>query len=141
VAEGETPNPVFVYGTLRPGADNAAVLDPFVVRTAPGRLLAHRLHLLEYPCIVSSPFAADAVIGDIVWVDPTRNTDALARLDHFEGYDRTDESTSLYVRVERDVVTDDGAAVRCWVYLAGHSLEERVDTKSAIASGDFLRRA
>ena len=139
------PRPVFVYGTLRPGAEN---WEPFLagraVHDEPGRLPGHVLFELEYPVVVehtSAPAGAGeppVVIGHSVHVAPDHHDRLLERLDWLEGHLPHDPGRSLYVRVRRDVERAGGEPVECWVYLAGPELQARVVGREPVPGGDWL---
>ncbi|MBC8010614.1 MAG: gamma-glutamylcyclotransferase [Burkholderiales bacterium] len=85
------PHLVFVYGTLKRGGSNHALLagQTYVgpARLAPG----HALYSLgEYPGLVADPASPDRVTGEIWAVD----TAGLAALDELEGL-----AQGLYARV------------------------------------------
>jgi gamma-glutamylcyclotransferase (GGCT)/AIG2-like uncharacterized protein YtfP len=139
---------VFVYGTLRAGESNASLLDGVVVERRPATLPGHRLHLLEYPCVVEHTHGSPTPVpqgpvpwvrGELVIVEDGSYDAALERLDWLEGFDRADVAASLYVRVAATAETPAGA-VECWVYLAGATLRPRLDPTNLIASGDWLDR-
>lgn len=111
------PHLVFVYGTLKRGGSNHALLagQDFVgpARLAPGFAL---YSLGEYPGLVADPASPDRVTGEIWAVDAT----ARARLDELESLDE-----GLYARLP--AVLDEWpdalsvgarfAAVEVYVYL------------------------
>lgn len=135
--------PVFVYGTLRAGEVNASLLDGVAVGRTSATLPAHRLHLLEYPCVIEDTDDGRppllSVRGELVSLAGSAYGPTLERLDWLEGYDPEDVAGSLYVRVTAAVETDDGP-VACWVYLAGAHLRSRLDATNLIASGDWSAR-
>lgn len=111
------PHLVFVYGTLKRGGSNHALLAGQTL-AGPARLAAgHALYSLgEYPGLVADPASRDRVTGEIWAVDAA----ALARLDELEGL-----AEGLYARVPAvldewpDALTADArfAAVEVYVYL------------------------
>jgi gamma-glutamylcyclotransferase (GGCT)/AIG2-like uncharacterized protein YtfP len=108
--------PLFVYGTLRPGHAPAAVaacVDRCAcagAARAPGRVY----DLGNYPGAVLDPACGQLVHGQLLEV-PDDAT--LRRLDLYEGFDPADPADSLFVRTTCDVTTDDGRTVRAWVYV------------------------
>lgn len=111
------PHLVFVYGTLKRGGPNHALLAGQTcvgpARLAPG----HALYSLgEYPGLVAEPASPDRVIGEIWAVDAV----GLAALDELEGL-----AEGLYARLPAvldewpDSLTADArfVAVQVYVYL------------------------
>lgn len=109
------PHLVFVYGTLKRGGSNHAVLagQTFVgpARLAPGFAL---YSLGEYPGLVADPASTDRVTGELWAVDDA----GLAALDELEGL-----SEGLYARVPAvldewpDALTADARFVHAEVYV------------------------
>ncbi len=91
---------IFVYGLLKPGLSLHHLVEPYVVRSAPG--VAHgRLYAAEYPAAL---FGDDGeVAGVVLWLDPSRLDEALRVLDEVE-----DEGV-MYERRTIEVRTPDGA--------------------------------
>ena len=90
---------IFVYGLLKPGLRMWPMVEPYVVRSAPG-VARGRLYAAEYPAAV---FGDDGEIdGFVLWLDEARLDDALRMLDEAE-----DEGV-MYERRTIDVQTSDG---------------------------------
>lgn len=139
--------PVFVYGTLRAGAENwTRYLEGRTVHEEPGRLAGHLLFELEYPVVIEQD-AVDAadrergddavVIGDIVHLHHDAHSDVLARLDWLEGHRPDAPEQSLYRREVRAVHRADGTTLECWVYLAGPELAARLDGRRPLPGGEW----
>ncbi|MCF4138213.1 gamma-glutamylcyclotransferase [Streptomyces sp. Tue 6430] len=97
--------PFFVYGTLRPGEPNHALLlrGRSLVET-PARLPGAVLYDGPgYPYAVADP--AGTVTGELVVPAPQAYGPLLAELDRLEEY-RAGDPSSLYERVMRDVLPD-----------------------------------
>lgn len=132
--------PFFVYGTLRPGERNH---DRFLRdRTAaerPARLADVVLyHGPGYPYAVEDP--GGLVHGELVTARPEEYGWLLAALDRLEDYAPGDPA-NLYERVAREVICEDGTAVRAWVYVAAPTTAGRLRARGKlIESGDWLVR-
>ena len=129
-----SPEPLFVYGTLRRATGHEMQQ----------RLAAHsefagdawfrgRLFMVDdYPGAVPSARQADRVRGEVYRLrDPGL---ILAILDEYEGCDPDSPATALYRRELADVTLDGGGQVTAWIYLYNRpttGLQE-------IESGDFL---
>jgi gamma-glutamylcyclotransferase (GGCT)/AIG2-like uncharacterized protein YtfP len=93
-------NTIFVYGLLKPGLRLHHLVEPFVVRSAPGRVRG-RLYDAGVP---AARFDEDGEIeGFVFWLDGPRWDEALRILDDLE-----DEGTE-YRRIVVPVTTDDGS--------------------------------
>jgi gamma-glutamylcyclotransferase (GGCT)/AIG2-like uncharacterized protein YtfP len=135
---------VFVYGTLRPGEHNHAVLADDTLDAWPAVLADHALYARGLPYVVAR--AGHQVRGDLMALDPRRYAATLRRLDQLEGYDPQRPARCHYVRTRCVVRIDgEGGQLRpAWVYLAGPQAAARVITPSALVpSGDWkeLRHA
>src|SRR4051812_5959460 len=102
----DSPEAVFVYGTLKPGRSRWAALAPFVARSTHPRDASVRGRLWDtahgWPAMTDGD---GDVAGVLVPLDPARCPEALARLDQIEGV-----ATGLFERVR--VTTADGTP--CW---------------------------
>ncbi|MCP9959112.1 MULTISPECIES: gamma-glutamylcyclotransferase family protein [Streptomyces] len=111
--------PFFVYGTLRPGERNHALL--LRGRTAaaePARLPGAALHDGPgYPYAVRG--GTGEVAGELVRAAPGAYGGLLSALDRLEEYHGPGHPLNLYERRRCDVVRQrDGALVPAWVYVA-----------------------
>jgi gamma-glutamylcyclotransferase (GGCT)/AIG2-like uncharacterized protein YtfP len=129
--------PFFVYGTLRAGERNHALLRGRTVSwtpaTLPGTLLFRGP---GYPFAVADPAGVAAVHGDLVDVPAEHFAQVLADLDRLESY-APDDPDSLYLRVAREVHTAQGQRP-AWLYLAGPALARDLLTSGhRIPTGDW----
>ena len=135
-----TNHPFFVYGTLRPGQGNYRLLAGRTVGEFPAVLDGHALYGPGLPYVTAAE-GDSVVVGDLIFVDPGRYGEVLARLDSLEGY-RPGSRHSHYERAARTVryVGVDGAEATtvAWVYLAGPAARERLRPVERIAGGDWL---
>lgn len=130
--------PVFVYGTLRRGERNRALVAD-AARSAPGWLDGHALHGqgLAIPYITPSP--GSRVRGELVWPRDGGEDELLARLDALEGFVAEGDPANHYDRVGRTCRSDDGARVAAWVYVAGPDARAWLGAgpDRAVPSGDW----
>ncbi|HCC56663.1 MAG TPA: gamma-glutamylcyclotransferase [Solibacterales bacterium] len=124
---------LFVYGTLRRGADNE--FAQLLTRSAKwvGGGQAHgRLYLVgDYPGFIASPTSGDWVRGDVYEI---RDTDATyPDLDSYEGCGFDDLEPHEYRRIVIPVRLDSGKSIRATVY----EYQRSVAGKPHIASGDY----
>ncbi|MGW6528278.1 gamma-glutamylcyclotransferase family protein [Streptomyces venezuelae] len=130
--------PFFVYGTLRPGEPNHAVLlRGRTAREEPALLPDAVLYDGPgYPYAVEHP-GKGPVHGDLLTALPAAYLPLLHALDHLEEYAPGDPH-NLYVRVARDVLDRTGAPVPAWVYVAAPRIAAGLRTSgSLIGSGDW----
>ncbi|MFE6283609.1 gamma-glutamylcyclotransferase family protein [Streptomyces sp. NPDC057877] len=134
--------PFFVYGTLRPGEPNhALLLHGRTHSEEPGRLPGAVLYDGPgYPYAVEVPDGDGVITGDLVTVPPRAYAELLAALDALEEYIPGDPR-NLYERVEREVTrTADGTPVRAWVYLAAPRVAARLRARGTVIEGGDWRR-
>lgn len=139
--------PIFVYGTLRPGGSNYRVIEPFVQRptsTALGYLAGFEMYSCgPYPAAVRTNNALDEVIGNIIWLDPTKYADALDSLDTFESV-----GTGLYERtlvsVKRNAIVNYSGSMPqeptlCWMYVVPEARVRAVkDRYTYVPKGNWI---
>ncbi|MFD4141344.1 gamma-glutamylcyclotransferase family protein [Streptomyces sp. NPDC058572] len=135
--------PFFVYGTLRPGQHNH---DAFLhgrtaaekPATLPGALLYDGP---GYPYAVEDP-GGGTVASEVVTAAPGEYRELLVVLDHLEEFIAPGHPRNLYERVAREVIGEDGTAVRAWVYVAAEGLARELrDRGRTIEGGDWAERA
>lgn len=131
----EAPLPVFVYGTLRPGAARgpaAARLAREATCLGPARVRGRLYRVHWYPGLVPST-AEEWVLGDLFAL-PHRG----GLLQALDAYERFRPSQPKRGDFRRDVweVTGPEGPVRAWVYGYHGPVSERL----RIQSGDFLNR-
>ncbi|MEC3994129.1 gamma-glutamylcyclotransferase family protein [Actinacidiphila sp. DG2A-62] len=133
--------PFFVYGTLRRGQRNHALLAGRTLSWTPARLPGALLYPGPgYPFAVADPLGAAVVHGDLVRVAADVYPRVLADLDRLETYTPGDPG-NLYERERRTVTTERGPA-EAWVYLANGPLADELRAEGRpIAGGDWLTAA
>ena len=129
--------PFFVYGTLRAGQSNAALLHGAIARARAASLRGAQMwNLGPYPMIIES--SEDAVHGELIEIEPEKYAAILKSLDRLEGVDSAapENPAALYRRLKRWVQGED-EKVEAWVYFG----RERVARRGCIvAGGDWLGR-
>jgi gamma-glutamylcyclotransferase (GGCT)/AIG2-like uncharacterized protein YtfP len=124
---GDSQNlPLFVYGTLRRGADTQ--WSRFLASTArfegPARTRGLLFQLGSYPGMIAHQEGAAWVVGEVHSLYDSASV--LAKLDAYEG--------SEFERRAVDVFLESGQAIRAWTYV--YVLDPR--RLPQILSGDFL---
>ena len=97
--------PVFVYGTLRRGFRNHALLDSSESLGSGRTRERYALYVSRIPFLAREP-AHTRVAGEVYLVTPT----ILAALDRLEGH------PDWYRREQIEVELDDATTRRCWTY-------------------------
>src|SRR6478736_5724303 len=139
---------VFVYRTLRPGQVNYSIVSPAVTEQVPARLDGHALRAAV---TAGFPYATVAdghqVVGDLLRLERSAETDLLGVLDRLEGYRPKAVSGSHFVRVRRSVTTTAGSSygpagtvVEAWLYLAGPRIRlDSLDLGGRLRTGHTSR--
>ena len=129
----EEPKPVFVYGTLRPGAPAFGQVAPFVRAVRAATLPEAALYDLgPFPMLVPGE---GEVVGEVLDLEPSVYRFALSALDRYEGYNAR-RDRGLFVRRAWEAVLDGGERVAVWVYVG---TPHQVLTARPIPHGDWLR--
>jgi gamma-glutamylcyclotransferase (GGCT)/AIG2-like uncharacterized protein YtfP len=111
------PTAIFVYGTLKQGQLNRPLLDPYARAVEPAWIQGVLYDFGLYPGLV----AGDGIVhGELIQLDPTALTEALALLDQLEGYQPDDPSGSMYRRELVTVETARGTHERAYTYFYNH---------------------
>lgn len=105
-------NKVFVYGTLMKGFWNyKRYLEGRISRITPGRTHGLLYHLPEgYPALLEGNSIVEGEIMEPV------DENLLKSLDRLEGYSKW-SNNNLYIREVRNILTEDGEEVSCWIYI------------------------
>ena len=103
---------VFVYGTLmRNFSNHKRYLEGRINRITSGKTHGLLYHLPEgYPALLPGE---GTVEGEII--EPV-DEKLLRSLDWLEDYDER-RSSNLYIREIKDIFTEDGKELPCWVYI------------------------
>jgi len=112
------PRPVAVYGTLRPGQGRSAAWEDLAVASGDGNIVIpdHRLVTHgSFPYALPAP--GEDSIGCLVYADPGRQAEMLARFDAIEGV------PSHYQRCLVLVRNQDGDMLSAWLYVPARPLE------------------
>ncbi|MEO8885190.1 MAG: gamma-glutamylcyclotransferase family protein [Mucilaginibacter sp.] len=125
-------NKLFIYGSLLE-TDNefGRYLKQYAVYFKPGKFKGKLYDVGEYPGAITYPAGDYFVHGSIVILNNI--TEALKRLDDYEGYGDDQLQPNLFIRKLLTITTDD-KAVKCWVYLYNHQISQL----KQIYSGDYL---
>lgn len=126
---------VFVYGSLRPGSDNYAVVSPFVKEAYSAYIKGELYHLpTGYPTLIYA--AGGKVYGELLRLEPF--AEAVALLDKFEDYYGPGDPHNEYQRIEGVVWRETGRRYFACFYACP---EEKINlcrkTGIAIPSGDW----
>lgn len=128
----EKQYPLFVYGTLRPEANNGWVME-YATRTE----RAYLDNFTLYDCGI--PFIGvgyrSVVVGDLLYLDRSLYDIALGEFDEIEGYNPP--FTIGYIRALLGVRNEDYRPIPAWVYLGGPS--KPFGSARVISSGDYLK--
>lgn len=134
---------LFVYGTLRPhhGALNRIIPMTWVTNHEPATLPGHTVYDTGngYPALFADPTATIPVRGDIITLNPTHETEAIATMDRYEGYHPAEPS--LFQRATILAATATGIETPAETYLAGPLLTQHPDRLTLITTGEWARSA
>jgi gamma-glutamylcyclotransferase (GGCT)/AIG2-like uncharacterized protein YtfP len=121
---------LFVYGSLLSwaGHPNGARLGREARHIKPATFQGRLFRVSWYPALIPSDDPEDLVHGELVTLRDAAG--AFTWLDAYEGLDKNDE----YRRVERVVVSADGARHAAWIYLYNWP----VDPAARVMSGRWI---
>ncbi len=119
---------LFIYGTLRKGAQSRHIIEKHIVSSAPATVTGSLFYLKNrYPLLSTS--GDTQIVGELVeCVDETK---ALKELDSFEGPE--------YVREKIGVAKENGERAEAWAYVCPD--EHVLAGCEKIESGDWLEYA
>lgn len=127
---------LFTYGTLRKDID--IPMQQFLTdrttwigeATFQGKLY----YVGGHPAAIPSSSSNDSITGDLFEIDGS--SDLIHRLDQYEGFDKHNQSSSLYIREKKKVhLNKTGEIYGAWIYL----FNKPVAGSKEIKSGDYLR--
>ena len=128
------PQTLFVYGTLRHGADND--MQRLLARQArhigPAWFQGQLFRVSDYPGVIASDDPTDQVVGDLYEL-PSDGA-LLAALDDYEGCSERFTHPQEYLRTQTAIRTLGHADCVAWIYL----FQRALTGLERIASGDFL---
>ena len=114
---------LFSYGTLTPGLAPPEIKPTVrrLKRVGSGFVRGQLFDFGEYPGAVLTR-TGSPIAGQIFELpdDP----EVLNRLDEYEGFDRSDPKSSLFVRKRRYVQLQDGRRFFCWIYSYNRPVKE-----------------
>lgn len=130
--------PLFVYGTLRPGATNYKLLRHRVVpgRTVKAVLQGYQMFTFGlFPGIFPDPYGESVgpIQGDLLWLDSSCYAEALADIDLYEGEGRIFFRHALGVQAGQERREE-----VAWVYLVGLDLVQTL-LSTRVESNDWFR--
>lgn len=128
------PEYLFVYGTLRRGAQTGNRLLPshLIEFVGSGLYQGKLFELGGYPGAVPSDASDDQIKGE-VYLLREEPLAILDRLDEYEGCSPRQPEPYEYKRVQTEILLE-GGSVMAWVYLFNRSTAKR----KRIVSGDYL---
>lgn len=143
--------PIFVYGTLRPGAKNYSVVRDLVDTNGyrPASLQGFQMYnFRDFPGITEVHPASQIppVMGDLLVIKPDRYDEAIVKLDKLEvnGYlfARSDRYyADVWPKEENTIPWQDRKkdSVRAWVYIANTQVLE-ASFDRIVKSNDWMNR-
>lgn len=125
--------PIFVYGTLRPGAMQHSIVRSFVEESKVATLQGYQMYRFgRFPGVVMRPESSFPVRGELLYIKDKHYEECLQRLDKYESngwlFDRVLEYAQLGYFTE---------PVACWLYVAR---EENliVEERSIVRENDWF---
>lgn len=127
---------LFVYGTLRCGAENhaAKLLRQSADHVGRGRARGQLYMVADYPGLVPSDIQTDWVVGDVYHLHSPELT--YPQLDKYEGCALDDPPPHEYRRSLIPVLLDCGA----WIQSAAYVYVQDIAGKRRIDCGDYWAR-
>jgi gamma-glutamylcyclotransferase (GGCT)/AIG2-like uncharacterized protein YtfP len=130
---------LFVYGTLRPGARNWAVIEDCVESTVRASLDDYSMWRLPdgYPGV--RPCLGSRVVGDLLFARP--GSGLLDEGDRLEGFEPNfpDAPETLFQRARVIVRTSTGSKVTSWVYIYAEHRDPYIRSHGTlIEEGDWI---
>lgn len=143
--------PIFVYGSLRPGASSFTLVRNWIEEygTRPARLFGFQMYRCGgFPGIIQDQDNEDIpVVGELLLIRPENWAECIARLDRYENngflFDRTDKFYANIWGTHKPVPTHWDSpgtnSIRVWVYVVNPTNLE-VDPHKVIKSNDWMNR-
>jgi gamma-glutamylcyclotransferase (GGCT)/AIG2-like uncharacterized protein YtfP len=130
----DEPSAFFVYGTLKQGQVNDALLVPHARSIVPGHIRGQLFDVGLFPALVEGP---GTVYGEVVRLDPNRMKSVLPVIDRLEAYEPEDDAGSPYQRRVVEATTDEGERELAYAYFFNelHGALPPLDTLVPIETG------
>jgi len=126
---------LFVYGTLRRGGEGHRLLERLgVVYVGKGSVAGELYDVGSYPGALKSQDPSSRVVGEVYRL--SNATQALQRLDEYEGVRPSGPAASLYSREITEVTLENGEHLSAWIYW----LRRAPQRTRRIQSGDYAKR-
>jgi gamma-glutamylcyclotransferase (GGCT)/AIG2-like uncharacterized protein YtfP len=128
---------LFVYGTLLPATAPDSI-KPIVRKfrpIGPGSVAGRLYDLGPYPAAIFEAASSTRIFGE-VFAFPEADTEAMKRIDDYEGFDPEDLGGSLYLRTRQCVTLADGSDLNCWAY----QYNRDVTQERLVAGGKYQRQ-
>lgn len=142
VIKSPTPNPIFVYGTLRSGEGNYswALSGKTQKERNDVRLPGARMYSNGgFPYVIDDPEHDQGVRGDLMYPDYDDWGEVVDSLDMLEGTRSLRSDSNHYNRYLMYVQTGENEFTQAWVYIPPTSSQDRIKTVHAeVASGDWM---
>lgn len=134
--------PVFVYGTLRSGQGNwANILKGTTIAEIPASLPGAKMYSPGIAYVCDAGQSESKVVGDLMFVEPTKWPNVLKRLDSLEGFE-VGRTSNHYERVARKCVytdtTGEQKEIFAWVYFGSKFALSRCGESELVPDGDWL---
>jgi gamma-glutamylcyclotransferase (GGCT)/AIG2-like uncharacterized protein YtfP len=110
---GQRLHTLFVYGTLKRGEINHALLAPYARVIVPAQIRGLLYDTGDFPALIEGE---GRVYGELVFLDPDRLEQVIDATDRLEGCVPGRDDLSLYHRRVVTAVTEDGEPHETYVY-------------------------